>query len=109
MYDDLIAERLSKLRVQKGVSARDMSLSIGQAEGYINAIENKRSLPSVTALFYICEYLAVTPKEFFDNETQNPALLNELIDEFRGLDDDSLRHMLGLAKSIQAKNNRRQP
>jgi len=103
MYDDLISERLSKLRAQKGVSARDMSLSIGQAAGYINAIENKQALPSVTVLFYICEYLNVTPKEFFDIETQNPTLLNELVNNLRGLDDDSLRHMLGLAKSIQAK------
>jgi transcriptional regulator with XRE-family HTH domain len=103
LYDNLLAERLGKLREQKGVSARDMSLSIGQAAGYINAIENKQSLPSVTALFYICEYLGVTPKEFFDDETQNPTLLNDLLNELRGLDDDSLRNMLGLAKSIRAK------
>ena len=30
--------RLSKLREEKGVSARDMSLSMGQNPGYINKI-----------------------------------------------------------------------
>ena len=30
MYDNNFALRISKLRTQKGVSARDMSLSIGQ-------------------------------------------------------------------------------
>ena len=29
-YEDVFALRLSKLRAKKGVSARDMSLSIGQ-------------------------------------------------------------------------------
>ncbi len=39
MYDNNFALRISKLRTQKGVSARDMSLSIGQNAGYINNIE----------------------------------------------------------------------
>lgn len=30
MYEDFVPERLAKLRTQKGVSARDMSLSLGQ-------------------------------------------------------------------------------
>ena len=44
-------------RTQKGVSARDMSLSLGQANNYINNIENKKSLPAMQSFFYICEYL----------------------------------------------------
>ena len=39
MYEDFVPERLAKLRTQKGVSARDMSLSLGQANNYINNIE----------------------------------------------------------------------
>ena len=33
------SQRLSELRINKDVSARDMSLSIGQNHGYINNIE----------------------------------------------------------------------
>ena len=47
MYEDFVPERLAKLRTQKGVSARDMSLSLGQANNYINNIENKKSLPAM--------------------------------------------------------------
>jgi len=36
VYEDFVPERLAKLRMQKGVSARDMSLSLGQANNYIN-------------------------------------------------------------------------
>ena len=32
------ARRMSQLRQAKGVSARDMSLSLGQSAGYINNI-----------------------------------------------------------------------
>ena len=66
MYDNNFALRISKLRTQKGVSARDMSLSIGQNAGYINNIETGKALPSMTSFFYICEYLDITPQEFFD-------------------------------------------
>lgn len=66
MYEDFVPERLAKLRTQKGVSARDMSLSLGQANNYLNNIENKKSLPAMQSFFYYCEYLGVTPQEFFD-------------------------------------------
>ena len=53
MYEDFVPERLAKLRTQKGVSARDMSLSLGQANNYINNIENKKSLPAMQSFFYM--------------------------------------------------------
>lgn len=64
MYENLFYQRLEKLRSEKGVSARDMSLSIGQSAGYINALENRNGFPSMQVFFYICEYLGVTPAEF---------------------------------------------
>ena len=54
------AMRLARLREKKGVSARDMSLSIGQNPGYINNIETGKSKPSLDGIFYICEYLGVS-------------------------------------------------
>ena len=66
MYEDFTQNRIAQLRTQKGVSARDMSLSLGQNGSYINQIENKKALPSLQGLFYICEYLHMTPQEFFD-------------------------------------------
>ena len=53
MFEDLFYRRLTKLREEKGVSARDMSLSIGQSAGYINAIENKNGFPSMQVFFYM--------------------------------------------------------
>ena len=43
--------RLAQLREKKGVSARDMSLSMGQNPGYINNIESGKSMPSLSGIF----------------------------------------------------------
>ena len=102
MYEEFFSLRLAELRMQKVVSARDMSLSIGQSENYINKIENRKSLPSMHAFFFICEYLGVTPAQFFDKDNQNPALLNDALSEIRKLDEASLAHIMGLAKEINA-------
>ena len=64
-YEAKVCERLAQLRLIAKVSCREMSLAIGLSEGYINKIENGKTLPSMQNFFYICEYLDVTPKEFF--------------------------------------------
>lgn len=103
MYEDFVSERLAKLRTRKGVSARDMSLSLGQANNYINNIENKKSLPSMQAFFYICEYLGVTPQEFFDAGNSYPDWLSTLIEDLKKLDADDLEYVSGLIKRLIVK------
>lgn len=94
------AIRLSKLRIQKGVSARDMSLSLGQNPGYINGLENCKSLPSMSTFFLICEYLEITPEEFFATKQNNPHKLNKLMDYLIKLDDDNLNHLCALFENF---------
>ncbi|MEA4968922.1 MAG: helix-turn-helix transcriptional regulator [Candidatus Pelethousia sp.] len=103
MYEDFLPERLAQLRMQRGVSARDMSLSIGLADNYINAIENKKSLPSMTVFFYICEYLGVTPQEFFDEGNSSPEKLWELTEQARKLDDTALTYIIGIMRELNNK------
>lgn len=83
--------RLVKLRMNKGVSARDMSLSLGQSENYINEIENGKAYPSMQAFFYICDYFNITPQEFFDTDRPDPSGSNLLVQRIRGLAPDKLR------------------
>ena len=44
MYEEFTQNRIAQLRMQKNVSARDMSLTLGQNNSYINQIENKKAL-----------------------------------------------------------------
>lgn len=94
-------KRLVDLRMNKGVSARDMSLSIGQSAGYINNIENGVNYPSMTVFFYICDYLNITPKEFFDTETVNPTKANELLEAAKSLSNDQLDNLIAIAKGLK--------
>ena len=103
MYEDFVPERLAKLRMQKGVSARDMSLSLGQANNYINNIENKKALPAMQSFFFICEYLGVTPQEFFDEENDCPEELRDFVAEARELTPQSREYILGLMKELNRK------
>ena len=100
MNEKDFALRVAQLRDKKGVSARDMSLSMGQNPGYINNIESGKSMPSLTGIFYICDYLGITPSEFFDMDTQNPTKLNEIIANLKHLDDRQLDTIAMLIKDI---------
>lgn len=100
MYEKLFAERLSKLRSQKNVSAREMSLAIGQNESYINRIENNLAFPSMQSFFYICEYLDISPRDFFDKETDYPIKLNEITYELNQLNDKQLDIILAVARGL---------
>lgn len=101
MEIDEFALRLSMLRDKKGVSARDMSLSLGQSAGYINNIETKKNFPSMTVFFYICEYLGITPAEFFDTQSHNPTKENELIEAVKGLSTEQLSSLIVIAKGLK--------
>lgn len=101
MYEDLFYERLIKLRTQKDVSAREMSLSIGQSAGYINTLENQKALPSMAAFFYICEYLDVTPSEFFDGENPCPTELQSIMQALKELTPEQLMHLEYIARQMK--------
>lgn len=88
MYEEMFVRRLTQLRMQKGVSARDMSLSLGQNHGYINSIESGKTFPTMTNFFYICEYLHITPKEFFDVDANDPEALRGMIANLKKLDSE---------------------
>lgn len=100
MYQKDFPVRLARLRNKKGISARDMSLSLGQNPGYINNIENDKALPSMTNFFYICDYLHITPRDFFDDHADNPEKINILIQQLKTLDDKQIDAVIGIVNCI---------
>ncbi len=99
-YLNWVSARIAELRMQKGISARDMSLSLGQSESYINKIENKRTLPSMTGFIYICEYLGITPQEFFNVGSPAPQKAKDLLQEFEKLTASQIEHIMLIVKDI---------
>lgn len=100
MYEKEFPARLIALREQKGVSAREMSLSIGQNPGYINNIESGKSLPSMSGFFFICEYLEITPLEFFDFEYNSPQKTDYLMKYLKQLNQSQLDALTTIAKDL---------
>ena len=96
------ADRLTALRIMRGVSAREMSLSLGQGAGYISNIENGGNLPSMAMFFEICEYLSVSPGEFFFySVTSRLGVLAEAVGRLQPEDQELL---LTLARKMRKEN-----
>ncbi len=100
MDEKYIKLKIAKLRTDRNISARELSLALGQSTGYINTIENGKSLPSMSMFLYICDYFKITPKDFFDEGTEYPVLINELLYECKKLDKSSLESVLNVVKSM---------
>ena len=103
MYEEFTQNRIAQLRTQRDVSARDMSLSLGQNNSYINQIENRKALPSLQGLFYICEYFGITPQQFFDEGNAYPVQFAELMENLKKLDASALSHVSAIVSDILNK------
>ena len=101
--EENFAERLSQLREARQVSAREMSLAIGQNCSYINRIENRNAFPSMQCFFYICDYLQITPQEFFDDKSQSPNRLSELTESLKALSPKQLDLINNIVIEFQKK------
>ncbi len=106
MYDKFLSKRIAMLRTAKKVSARDMSLSLGQNENYINHIENGKAMPSMQAFFYICEYFGITPREFFDEELKNPTAAHEVAKDLIGLEENQLSVLHEIIRLLKNSNDK---
>ena len=103
MYKEDFALRLSLLRTQMNISARDMSLSLGQNPGYINSIESGKSLPSMAMFFYICDYLQISPAEFFAKENRAPAKTQKILESLYRLDGEALDAVCVIVEKLAKK------
>ncbi len=107
MIKEIIAERVATLRIDKGVSAREMSLSLGMAENYINNLENGRAVPSIEVFGYICEYLEVSYSDFFNEDKSNPVLQNKLLKATTGLQNTQIENLAEIAYGYSLINRKK--
>lgn len=107
MYSEFdFAKRLSGLRGNTGVSARDMSLSLGQNPSYINKLENGKAMPSMEVFFYICDYFSITPAEFFEENKKYPQKIHQITEECTYLTGEMLEHLLAIIKALRGHRYR---
>lgn len=95
MYEEYVKDRITQLRLKKGVSEYQMSYDLGHSRGYIYNISSGKALPPLKEFFAICDYFEITPQQFFDDSTKNPKLIQKAIDGMKQLDESDLLMLLG--------------
>ena len=104
MIDEkFFSERMTKLRIQKGVSEYKMSLDMGHSGSYINSIASGKAMPSMGEFLYMCEYFGITLAEFFDEKIDAPIRLAGINEILRELDESDLDLILTTAKRLAKK------
>lgn len=103
MDELFVRNRITELRTKKGVSEYKMSMELGHSKTYIQSISSGRSLPSFSEFLYICEYLGVTPREFFDADTNEPQLVCKLMEVAKTLPEDDLSALINMAERLADK------
>lgn len=103
MTEDFIRERITQLRIKKGVSEYQMSYDLGHSRGYIYNISSGKALPPMREFLAICDYFEITPQQFFDESTETPELIQKAIDGMRKLDESDLIMLLGLINRLKSE------
>jgi len=101
VYEAFVRERITRLRLKKGVSEYQMSYDLGHSRGYIYNISSGKSLPPMSEFFSICDYFNITPAEFFDDGKSNPALIQEAISGLSQLSDEDVLLVLNLVNRLK--------
>ncbi len=101
VYEAFVRERITQLRLKKGVSEYQMSYDLGHSRGYIYNISSGKSLPPMSEFFSICDYFNITPAEFFDDGKSNPALIQEAISGLSQLSDEDVLLVLNLVNRLK--------
>lgn len=111
----MLKERIGQLRLEKGISERELSLGIGKGHTYIADLGFRSGNPTYKTLVAISDYFGITLAELFDPECKNPtttkkidkelhrlcgenyAAIPELLSQFSEAD---MQHILHIAKVI---------
>ena len=103
MDEKFIRDKITYLRMQKNVSEYKMSLDLGHSKSYIQSIASGRALPSMSEFLYICDYLDVSPKDFFDPELKDPVLLEQAVSSMKELSNPDLRLLISIIDRLNVK------
>lgn len=90
MLETFVRERITQLRLKKGVSEYQMSYDLGHSRGYINNISSGKALPSMSEFFAICEYFGISPEEFFNERLQDPVMYKQVLSSLEQLTTEDL-------------------
>lgn len=100
MDENFIRDRITQLRLRKGVSEYQMSYDLGHSRGYVYNISSGKSLPPMKEFLTICDYFELSPQQFFDENMQNPELIQKALSGMKQLNEDDMLMLLGFINRL---------
>ena len=100
MDKEFVAMRISRIRNAHNISARKLSIALGQSTEYINQIENGKHMPSLEGLFNFCDYFNISLSDFFDDRFEFPVEYKGIIEELNKMDSAAVNQVYELLKLI---------
>jgi len=101
MREEFIRDRITQLRLAKGVSEYQMSYDLGHSRGYIYNISSGKSLPPLKEFLAICDYFEITPQDFFDESSPHPELIQKAVYGMKQLNENDLLLLLNIIDRLQ--------
>ena len=97
--------KIGNIRNKANLSARKLSIAIGNNDGYINRLESKRDfLPSMEAFFDILDACGTTAEEFFYHSPNDFKTDMEILKLFKQLNDKQRQGLISLLEDFNTKN-----
>jgi len=106
LNEQFVRNRITELRLKKNISEYQMSLDLGKNKSYIQGISSGRSMPSMKQFFEICDYLELTPIEFFNTEKKEQTLYREAAAILNELSLEDLEAVFPILLRLRAKTDR---
>ena len=103
MNEQFIRERITQLRIKKGISEYQMSYDLGHSRGYIYNISSGKALPPMKEFLAICDYFEITPQQFFDTSSQSPELIQKALDGMKQVSESDMLMLLGIINRLLLK------
>lgn len=101
MREEFVRERITQLRLKKGVSEYQMSYDLGHSRGYVYNISSGKALPPLKEFFAICDYFEISPQQFFDDSEQHPELIQKALEGMKQLDEGDMLMLLGIINRLR--------
>ncbi len=101
MTENFFADRLRFLRNERNISAREMSLALGQNESYINKIETGQRSVSMSAFFNICDFLKVSATDFFNENIKTTDFNSDVfLSTYKQLPQTYAKHIFSVMQDL---------
>ena len=101
MDENFVRDRITSLRLKKGVSEYQMSYDLGHSRGYVYNISSGKALPPLKELFAICDYFGITPAEFFDESSPSPELVRKATEGMNRMEEADILLILNIINRLK--------